>query len=167
MISTLWQRRSAGDRYSLAQIVLHWLVVILVFVQWMTYDAIHRTHSSILPPLPADLLEHAIHTYAGMSIGVLMALRLVLRLWRGTPPQAEGGWRGMVAAVVHGSIYAALFAQAGSGFVATYLWGGAGRIHVLLWNAILVLLALHLAGVAYHLLRRDGVASRMFRPRRS
>lgn len=157
------RRRLAGDRdrYLLPQILLHWAVVILVFVQWMTFDAIHRTHGTILPPKSADLIEHAIHTYSGITIGALMTLRLGFRFWHGAPGSAEWGWRAILAVAVHWGLYAVLFAQAATGFTATYLWGGAGRIHVVLWNVILAFVFLHVAGALFHLVRRDRLAARM------
>jgi len=39
--------------------------------------------------------------------------------------------------------------------------GAGGRIHVLLWNVTLVLVASHLAAAVYHAICRDGVVSRM------
>ena len=147
-------------RYSPLQIVLHWAVVALVTVQWLTYDAIARTHSSLMRPKPIDLLEHSVHTWSGIAIGVLMVARLGLRFRR----RREGsrlGWKDRVAALIHSSLYAALLAQAASGFVARYLWGGAALAHVWIWKAILALLVLHVLGAAYHLVRRDGVFGRM------
>lgn len=43
--------------YSRLQILLHWLVAALVLGQWLTYDAIGRTHSPLLPPSAADLIS--------------------------------------------------------------------------------------------------------------
>lgn len=151
----------APGTYALSQILLHWTVVVLVFVQWMTFDAIHRTHRTILPPKRADLVEHAVHTYSGIAIGVLMVLLLGIRFFRGSPPSLDGGWRRALSVAVHSGLYVALLLQAASGFTASYLLGGAGRVHVLVWNVILVLLALHVAGALYHLVKRDGIVSRM------
>lgn len=157
-------RRVAG-RYALSQVLIHWTVVALVFVQWMTFDAIHRTHRTILPPRPVDLFEHAVHTYSGIAIGTLMVLLLGIRFLRGSSPSLDRGWRRVLSVMVHSGLYVALLAQAATGFTATYLFGGASRVHVLVWNVILVLLALHVAGALYHLVRRDGIVSRML-PRR-
>lgn len=155
----------ADGAYSISQMLIHWTVVVLVFVQWMTFDAIHRTHRTILPPRRVDLVEHAVHTYSGIAIGTLMVLLLGIRFFRGSPPSLDTGWRRALSVRVHSGLYVVLLAQAATGFTATYLFGGAARIHVLLWNVILVLLAFHLAGAAYHLVRRDGIVARML-PRR-
>lgn len=80
--------------------------------------------------------------------------------------RADIAWRRRLAVVVHWALYFAILAQAATGFTATYLFGGAGRVHVLLWNVILRLLALHLAGAAYHLTLRDEVVARMLPARR-
>jgi cytochrome b561 len=157
-----WEIPAEMDRprYSLVQILLHWAVVGLVTVQWLTYDAIARTHSSLMRPKPIDLLEHSIHTWVGILIGVLMVGRLGLRIHRRrTVPRVE--WKDRIAALVHSGLYIALLAQAATGFVTRYLWGGAGLAHVWIWKAILALLVLHVLGAAYHLVRRDGVFGRM------
>lgn len=152
--------------YALSQILIHWSVVVLVFVQWMTFDAIHRTHRTILPPRSVDLLEHAVHTWSGIAIGVLMVMLLAIRFLRGSLPSPDSGWRRALSLAIHSGLYAALLLQAATGFTASYLFGGAGRVHVLVWNVILVLLVLHLAGALYHLVRRDGIMSRMLVRRR-
>ena len=158
--------RRVARRYALSQVLIHWTVVVLVFVQWMTFDAIHRTHRTILPPRPVDLVEHAVHTYSGIAIGTLMVLLLGIRIFRGSPQSLDNGWRRALSLAVHLGLYAALLLQAATGFTASYLFGGAGRIHVFVWNVILVLLALHVAGALYHLVRRDGVVPRILPPRR-
>ncbi len=161
----------AGDaserpRWSRVQVLLHWTVVGLVVVQWLTYDAIMRTHSSLMRPRPIDLLEHAVHTWSGIAIGVLMVARLALRMHRGRNA-IHVHFRERAAAVVHSGLYLALLAQAASGFTARYLWGGAAFFHVWIWKVILVLLALHVLGAVFHLVRRDGVVGGMLPRRRA
>lgn len=156
------QSRTAepSPRYSSLQVALHWLVVAMIVSQYFTSGAIHRTHDPLLPPARIDLLLHAMHNYGGMAIGLLMGLRFLLRLLRPVPVGADRAWQRRLAGTTHWALYGALFAQAATGFVASYFWGGAGRFHVLIWNGILVLTALHIAGGLWHLVA--GERSRMF-----
>jgi len=143
--------------YPAHRIALHWLAAALLLLQWLTADAYHRTHGSLLPPRQADLIEYAAHLYAGILLGAVVLLQLLAR-WRGSPlSPADEGWRRPFAAIVHWGLIATLLGQAATGVVAVYLAPQAARAHTLLWNVLLVLLALHAAGVLFHLLRRDGV----------
>jgi cytochrome b561 len=115
-----------------------------------------------MPPSSTDLLLHAIHNYSGMTIGVLVSIRVLLRILRPVPaaPGQPTSLRRLSGAV-HWGLYLSLMAQAGTGFVAAYLWGGAGRIHVLLWNVTLTLVAVHIGAAIVHAVRSDGVLTRM------
>ena len=148
--------------YSLLQILLHWLVVILIFEQWYTSRAIPRTHNPLLPPSDADLLQHALHIYAGIVIGIVMALRLMLAYasYR-RRPQIRPRLTERLASIVHGGLYFAVLFQAATGFVTTYLWGPARVFHAYLWDIILILASVHIAAAVYHLIRGDRVLRRM------
>ncbi|HEV7253636.1 MAG TPA: cytochrome b/b6 domain-containing protein [Mesorhizobium sp.] len=157
MTQTPGQPRPARD--PARRILLHWAAAGLLLLQWLTADAYHRTHGSLLPPRSADLLEYAVHRYAGLALGAVVLLQL-LALSRGNAvPPADTGWRSRLAKTVHWSLVAVLLGQAVTGVVAVYLAPQAARAHTLLWGALLFLLALHAAGVLFHLLRRDGVVS--------
>lgn len=69
-------RERAGERYGIAQIVLHWVVVLLVVEQYATSGAILRTHA-YRPlgqrPDPFDMTLHAVHTRIGLLIFALVA----------------------------------------------------------------------------------------------
>lgn len=152
----------ADSRYPTFRVALHWGVVALIVTQWLTSGAIHRTHGTLLPPSAIDLLLHAAHNYSGMTIGLLVGIRVLLRLFKPIPSaQLQPAILRRLSAAVHWGIYASLLAQASTGFVAAYLWGGAGRVHVFLWNVTLTLTAIHVAAALFHAVRRDGVLSRM------
>lgn len=148
--------------YTRLQIAMHWLVVLLVLEQWYTSRAIPRTHNPLLPPSDADLLQHALHTYAGIVIGIVMALRLMLAYasYR-RRPQIRPRLTERLASIVHGGLYFAVFFQAATGFVTTYLSGPARVFHAYLWDVILILVSVHIAAAVYHLIRGDGVLRRM------
>ncbi|MBX3531232.1 MAG: cytochrome b/b6 domain-containing protein [Rhizobiaceae bacterium] len=157
----LSSEREPALPYTALQVGLHWLVVAMIVSQYFTSGAIHRTHNPLVPPAEIDLVLHAMHNYGGMAIGLAMGLRLLLRLWRPVPVAAERPWQSRLASATHRALYAAIFAQAATGFVASYFWGGAGRFHVFTWNVILALTALHIAGAVWHV--AAGERLRMFR----
>ncbi|RXT21276.1 hypothetical protein B5P46_24110 [Rhizobium leguminosarum] len=157
--------------YSLAQIGLHWLVALLVPVQYLTGGSIERTHHAVhmgMTPAYWDVAQHQVHNYAGMVIGLLMGVRLVLRLLQ--PPETSGpsSWAGRAATALHHAFYAAIIGQACMGFVASYLWFAIAPYHVIGSRIILAMVALHLAAAAWHtLVARDETVDRMVLPRRA
>lgn len=149
-------------KYSNLQIALHWVVVLLIVAQWWTADAIPRTHNPFLRPAMADLLQHKFHNYSGMTIGVLIALRVALRfLPRRARPPITKGWRERAAECVHWGLYAALATQAFTGFIASYLWAPAAGIHKAIWLVTLALISIHVLAAIWHIARRDHVLDRM------
>jgi cytochrome b561 len=148
--------------YSKPQIWIHWAVVGMIAVQWVTSGAIPRTHNPLLPATPVDLLLHIAHNYNGMAIGCLVLVRIALRLSHSTDrQQARRTPMELAALAVHWGIYASLTAQAATGFIASYLWEPAAVVHKAIWNVTLVLIALHVTAAAWHGARRDGVVGRM------
>jgi cytochrome b561 len=80
--------RRGIERYSYAQIALHWVVVLLVIEQYLTSAAILRVHGYRplgRPAAPFDLTLHAVHTRVGILIFALVAIRLALRVRWGAP----------------------------------------------------------------------------------
>ncbi|OHV19281.1 hypothetical protein EOS93_18020 [Rhizobium sp. RMa-01] len=156
--------------YSLTQIGLHWLVALLVPVQYLTGGSIERTHHAVhmgMTPSHWDVVQHHLHNYAGMAIGLLMGIRLALRIIQPPQTRPSGTWAGRVAAVLHHAFYAAIIAQACMGFVASYFWFGIAPYHVVGSRVILGMVALHLAAAAWHtLIARDETVDRMVFPRR-
>lgn len=91
-----------------------------------------------------------------------MLLRIALRQRNLRMAVTEDArWSQRLSRAMHWALYLSLLCQAAAGFAALYLWAPAGRIHVLLWNVTLVLVASHLAAAVYHAICRDGVVSRM------
>jgi cytochrome b561 len=156
--------------YSLAQIGLHWLVALMVPVQYLTGGSIERTHHAVhmgMAPAYWDVVQHQLHNYAGMAIGLLMGARLVLRILQ--PPEigAPGTWSGRAATALHHAFYAAIIGQACMGLVASYVWFAIAPYHVVGSRIILAMVALHLAAAIWHtLVVRDDTVDRILLPRR-
>lgn len=166
-MSSLVERSRSSNRYSMTQIVLHWLTVLLIMGQWYTSSAIHRTHNPLLPPSQTDLFQHAMHTYSGLLIGVIMAFRLGLSfLNKVAPLPTLSSWQNRLSRMTHKGLYLLVFCQVATGIVATYLWSPAGLLHVYVWNLVLVLASVHVGASVYHLIRGDDVLGRMIPWRR-
>jgi cytochrome b561 len=121
-------------RYSLAQIGLHWLVVLLVIEQYATSRAVLRTHGYRplgQQPDPFDLTLHSVHTPIGLLIFALVTTRLLLRLVLGVPDWLTPLplWRRRLSLTVQYGLYLVLLGQAVTGAVATYLWWPASVAH--------------------------------------
>ena len=158
-------------RYSRTQIALHWTVVALVIVQWLTHDAmedfwdmVEDGEASGLPGDPVALL----HMASGASILVLMIVRVAVRLRSGAPPLPAGMPRllKLAAHLNHLAFYAILILLPLSGATAIFLGiEDSADLHGALVPLLFLLIAAHIGGVIYHtFIRRDGLIWRMLRP---
>jgi len=154
-----------SNRYSRAQIALHWMVVLLIPVQYLTGGSIERTHHAVhmgLEPSRWDILQHMVHNYCGMGIGVLMGLRLALRFLRGSTRETSTSFPERAARALHHAFYVAIIGQASLGFVASYLWFGVAPLHVAGSWIILGMVAAHIAAAAWHMIViKDDTIDRM------
>lgn len=158
--------------YSKAQIRLHWIVAVLVGLQFLFHDGISDAFEDGIETAGAGGLvltgPATAHVAAGGLILLLAVVRLLLRQGRGAPPPPEGdpGWQKAAAAGTHLALYALLLAIPVTGAVA---WGGASEgaadVHEALTTALLVLVAAHILGALYgQFLQRTGILRRMVRP---
>lgn len=165
--------------------LLHWLTALLVLAVlaaglWLVYFD------------PGDgPFKHAlyvVHESTGMLVWLVVLLRVAVRLAIGAPalPAATPRAVRLLAAANHAALYAVLLTQPLIGLTDANAWGAPLHWYGLFtvpwfvgrspepvaraWDALhwwgaatlLVLLALHVAGAAYHaLLRQDGVVRRM------
>jgi len=172
------------DKYAFVQKFLHWLVALLVLAQvllgaGLAYDTPHDD------ALAARLFEA--HDGLGATILVLVLLRLALRLILGVPllPRGTPRWVDWLSRLNHRLLYAVLIVQPLVGWFNNgangFPWSIyglytipapiakdealaklLGQVHEAGGGLLVALVALHLLGVAYHLIiRRDGVARRM------
>lgn len=171
-------------RYTAPARAMHWLVVLILAVSipvglWMVYLE------------PADeafkLRLYNIHESLGVTVFVVVVLRLIYRRLVPPPPLPEGtpALIHLAAGVTHMALYALLLIQPVLGFLGTNAWGFPFRwfglfgvpspigrqetlapiLSALHWwgaAALILLVGGHLTGVAYHMLiRRDGLLRRM------
>ena len=172
----------AGGRYTRVAIALHWLIALLVIVQfawgWWMQE---------IPKQPAGPRVDAfnLHKSVGMTILALMVLRILWRVGHPPPPlPAMPVWQARAAGLTHVLLYAALVIQplAGylgsefSGYPVKYfgitLPGWAGKnaalkdllsaVHLATSWVIAAAVAVHVAAALKHaLVDRDGLLARM------
>lgn len=180
-------QHAGAPRYDTVAALMHWLTALLVLGLiaiglWMVGLEIGRQ----------KLVVYGWHKWVGLSVLVLMILRLCWRLFHPPPPLPAGiaSWERRLAPLVHGMLYGLLLAMPLTGWLMTsaagqpVVWFGlvelpdlVGRDRELLawfrgahhWlsRLLIVLIMLHVAAVIRHdVLRRDGILRRML-PRRS
>jgi cytochrome b561 len=153
--------------------ILHWLILGLVIVQWITAswmeEFFRRAKDLELGTLP-DTLGASLHALFGASILLLMLARLILRFKLGTPRPPSDAPRALqnLALANHLAFYLVLVLLPLTGVASLFFARDFAAAHVTLKTLLLVLIGLHVAGVLYHMLwLKDGLLWRMLRIGRS
>jgi cytochrome b561 len=173
---------TARERYTTVAIVLHWViaaaVLFMIGLGWVMGDIPKGT--------PERAYWFNLHKSIGVTVGVLVVLRLMWRLSHRPPPLPASmpGWEVTAARISHGLLYALLIAMPVIGFLASnftkfgvkyfglqigpfFAEDQAARdalqaLHGLLSYVLVVLVAIHVAAAVKHwLVDRDGVFQRM------
>ncbi|MCA0174962.1 MAG: cytochrome b/b6 domain-containing protein [Proteobacteria bacterium] len=177
---------SPVTRYHLVLVTLHWLLAVLICIALgMGMFSLSATPNS--SPAKVDALKG--HMVAGITILLLMTVRLVVRAVTAHPPPAQTGmaWADRLGPLAHGALYLGVFAMAGSGIAMAVgaglpqiVFQGVGQlpadfhhlparaVHGLVASLLVLLIVLHVAAALYHQwVRRDHLLARMgFGPRR-
>lgn len=174
--------KNTPERWGGVSQLLHWLVVVLILTMaWLGLTM------GDLPNGPGKIQTYALHKSIGITILALVALRLLWRLYAGTPRPVPGSprWQERIASLTHFAIYALLFAIPLSGWVLNsaagfplqwfhlvnlpYIVEKNHDLHELAEEAheimfwLLALLVVAHAGAAFyhHLFQRDATLARM------
>lgn len=174
--------KNPNERWGAVSQSFHWLIVLLLIAQ--------GTVGLLMGDMargPDKIAVYAFHKSVGITILALAVARLLWRLYAGRPAAVPGTppWQERMASLMHGLLYALLFAVPISGWVLNSAsgfplqWFGlfnlpsiAGRDHDLhelaesmhewLFWALVVLAAAHAtAAVYHHLFQRDATLARM------
>jgi len=159
--------RPAG--YSKLQIRLHWITVLLVFLQYALHDGIASAYDQALETgayvISAPVIGHSV---GGTVILALAMWRLMLRNERGVPapPTGEPALFQTISHWAHLGFYGLLFLLPISGALA---WGGrmpgAGDAHEVFRALLLLLILAHIGAVVVHqFVWKTGLITRMVRP---
>lgn len=173
-------------RYSPAQQVMHWLTVMLMFsilpVAWIL--------DSVVVETPPFLFWMDVHEAIGLGILGLTSVRIVWRLFDPPPPYSKtiAPWSHRSARLVHGGLLVLMIVMPISGFIWSTGHGhdvapfslvrfpriafghrsigdAAEAVHLFCRWLVYGLIALHLAGVSYHLIfKGDALLDRMLPP---
>ena len=170
-------------RYDRTAIVLHWLIAGAILGQvmfgWFLEDIPRGT--------PARSLYVNLHKSTGLTLGLLILVRVLWRLLHKAPalPVSMPVWERAAARTSHVALYACMVIMPLAGYVASNF----SKYGVKLFNAILlppwgiddpqiyeffkgvhkvtsyvfvVLITVHVAAALIHLARRDGIFPRMW-----
>lgn len=178
---------SAQERYDRTTIILHWVVAGLVLLNWIGGTVQHWW--------PKDWRHETreIHVLIGISLVVILLVRLAWRLTKGVHFKTPPSLMEWAARLMHIALYLVVLTVLGLGLFAAWNKGGAYLgglvnitpfgdadkvarkalsiqildIHELLANTLMWLAGLHAAAALYHhLVRKDGVLLRMW-PRKA
>ncbi|MBS1220097.1 MAG: putative cytochrome b561 [Proteobacteria bacterium] len=105
---------SAANRYSTPAVVLHWLMALLIFAAFPL-----GLYMADLPLSPDKLKLYSYHKWIGVTVFLLVAVRLGWRLTHTPPPLPDGTpvWQRRVSATVHGLLYLLMIAIPLSGWL--------------------------------------------------
>jgi cytochrome b561 len=161
---------------------LHWLMAILLIMQWAGGKIGHAMDKS---PLKLDLM--LIHKSTGIVLLILALLRLTWRLTHRSPdfPTGSPAWERRAAAIGHGLLYTLMLALPMSGWIMNSakdrslelywlipwpaitgpdkaLADKSGQAHEALAMAFLLVLLIHVAAaLRHHFIKRNDVLKRM------
>ena len=174
-------------RYTGLAIVFHWIIAMMVFL----LIVLGLSMTDIPRGTSARSVFYNFHKSVGLTVGVLMFLRLWWRLRNPPPPLPEtmASWQIKLSKISHVMLYACLFIMPISGFAATQFtkWGlkffglfkipplafESKAIYTVLQNVhqvagwiLIVIISVHILGALKHgLIDRDNVLQRIFIPR--
>ena len=176
--------RSSTETYTRTAIVLHWLIAAGVFAQitlgwWMIG----------IPKSPPGLRAYwfNVHKSIGITLGVLIVLRVLWRLAHRAPalPGSVPRWQRIAARISHAGLYVCMMLMPLTGYLGSSFtkypikyfgytlphWGWESpalkelmsQVHYLTVVVFMVLIAVHVAAALKHLLQgNDGVFRRMW-----
>lgn len=111
---------NAKTKYSGFAMLLHWLIAVLVIVQWQISST-----AEAAPTREAGGAIMANHFALGLVIFAVVAARLVWRLVNPPPPPmaSHAGWERTLSRIVHLSFYALLLVMPVAGWIAMSSFG--------------------------------------------
>lgn len=108
------QLRNRPDRWAPVSQLLHWgTLVLLVWLAWLGLTMVD------MPNAPPKINAYALHKSLGLTLLVLVTLRLAWRLFAGAPRPVAGTprWQARIASLTHVGIYVLMFAIPLSGWL--------------------------------------------------
>ncbi|GGA85911.1 cytochrome b [Arenimonas soli] len=174
--------RNTTERWGWVSISIHWLTVLMVLSLVVVGLVMQELANS-----PTKIEVYALHKSFGLTVFALTVLRLLWRLFAGTPAAAAGvpRWQQLAAQASHAALYVILLAMPLSGWLYNSAsgfplkWFGlfglpklsgydpdvkafALAMHEWLFIALAVIVTVHAAAaLKHHYFDRDATLSRM------
>lgn len=159
---------SFETEWSRINIWLHWLIVLLIIVQYIDSESMVSLWDATQQGTQTAQFTKYVgwgHIAAGSTILVAAFIRLVDRFWTGRPvhPQGVPSWATWLAKITHFLIYAILFVMPSLGLLAWFTGNDTyAQYHTFFWTPLLVLVAVHIIGaLAQHFVFKTNVLTRM------
>ncbi|WP_192181696.1 cytochrome b [Mesorhizobium amorphae] len=163
---------SEKSGYSGLQIGLHWTIAVLVLFQLLFGESMTTYVDAAADGRQLSSYDQTMgsaHYWVGLSILLLVFVRLAVRLFVGAPraQPTMSKWMVFTSRATHALFYCLLVGAPLSGLLAFYVWGWMGDIHALAKPVFIVLICIH-AGAAlfHHFVLKDIVLRRMLVPAR-
>jgi len=169
------------QRYNKVSISLHWLIALLIFFNFAL-----GLYMADLPLSPLKLQRYSWHKWAGVTVFVLLLIRLLWRITHKPPaPLPMPRWQHIAATAVHHLLYVFMFIVPISGWLMSSahgfqtVWFGVlplpdlldknkelaetlEGVHEFLNYGMLLLVVAHSAGAIKHqFIDKDGLMGRM------
>ncbi|MDG2356573.1 MAG: cytochrome b/b6 domain-containing protein [Paracoccaceae bacterium] len=147
---------SQEKNYHFGQIILHWLIAVLVFYQYVSSngfsdDKLNKCKNSELASVECDFF--ASHYQVGLFIFGLMILRVGMRLYFGAPMLSNKvpSIIKVLGKISHLALYLLVIAMPITGLLGWYVDSGTVLpIHKGLSNVLLSLILIHICAVGFH-----------------
>ncbi len=174
--------KNTDERWGPVSQLLHWLIVLMILGMGTVGLVMTEMRNS-----PDKIQLYLLHKSFGLAVLALVSLRLLWRLYAGTPRPVPGTphWQDRAASLMHGALYLLVFAMPLSGWVLNSAagfplrWFGlfnlppiaarseslhelAEEVHEwLFWVLIALVLAHAAAAIYHHVFQRDATLARM------
>ena len=160
--------QNAGG-YAPVQVGLHWLVAALVLFQLVYGESMQTVNNAAAEGTVVSATDAALataHYWVGLSILLLVAVRLAIRLRYGAPPLLDDNRiLALVARATHWLFYILLFVAPVSGLLTLYVNPEFDVVHRLTRLAFIGFIILHAAAALFHhFVLRDATLKRMLVP---
>ena len=107
------------QRYNKVSISLHWLIALLIFFNFAL-----GLYMADLPLSPLKLQRYSWHKWAGVTVFVLLVIRLLWRITHEPPsPVPMPRWQHIAATAVHHLLYVFMFIVPLSGWLMSSAYG--------------------------------------------
>ena len=172
-----------GDRYTHVAVILHWIIALGVLGQiafgWWMID---------IPKSPPGVRAYwfNIHKSIGITLGVLIIVRVIWALMHRAPPLPDHipAWQKLASKASHLALYVCMIIMPLSGYLGSSFtkypikywgmtlpnWGWespalkdiCSDVHQITVIVFMVLIAIHIAAAVKHMIGRDSVIQRIW-----